>query len=284
MLDKFLTYQATRGFTAATVRRRSVAIGRWQTHLAPLGLGEATLADVEEWLRSTRALATRRAYLSDLKAFYRWAERRGLVASNPAASVEQIRVPKPLPKPAPQEAIAAAFERADGDTQLMLMLGALAGLRRAEIAALHWEDVNLDATPPVLVVRCGKGGKDRVVPLHPTLQTMLARGRRAGYVFPSATELGHMAAGTVGERLAAALSHGRDKRVTAHQLRHFFGTSAAQAARGNLTMVATLMGHQSIETTRGYVAWANEGAAEVVAAIPSGLGDELAARRARRTG
>ena len=40
------------------------------------------------------------------------------------------------------------------------MLGALAGLRRAEIAGIH---LGRDVFPEYLVVRDGKGGNDRAV-------------------------------------------------------------------------------------------------------------------------
>ena len=52
---------------------------------------------------------------------------------------------------------------------IFLML--FAGLRISEAAALRWRDVDLEGR--YLVVRDGKGGKDRSVPLHPILLTEL---------------------------------------------------------------------------------------------------------------
>ena len=48
--------------------------------------------------------------------------------------------------------------------------------------------------------------------------------------------------------------------ATPHQLRHTFGTEFARVSNGNLVQLAALMGHDSIDTTMGYVGWAGDGA------------------------
>ena len=102
----------------------------------------------------------------------------------------------------------------------------------------------LGTTPPVLVVRHGKGGKDRAVPIHPTLAPLLA-GLPAGPLI-------EVRPGTLGHKVARHLrAHGVD--ATLHKLRHTFGTEAARATNGNLLIVADLMGHSSTLTTQGYV-------------------------------
>ncbi len=278
LVAAFGEYQTMRGFSPNTVQRRRLSLGRFLAFVSPGDFTTATTADVEEWLRRLRSPRTRHAYRSDLGSFFRWALRRGLVASDPTVGVDSVKVPKALPKPAPRESIAAALATAPGDIQLAVMLGALAGLRRAEIAALDAADVHLEAVPPVIHVRNGKGGKDRIVPIHPQLVPMLAG--RTGWLFPSPSGAGHLHADHLGRRMTAALS-AAGQRVTPHQLRHFFGTEAARAAAGNILLVASLMGHESPDTTRGYIAWSPTAGAEVVAAITGT--DELAARRGRRT-
>ena len=48
-----------------------------------------------------------------------------------------------------------------------------ADLRVSEALALAARDLHLDSDRPTLVVLQGKGRKDRVVPVHPELQTAL---------------------------------------------------------------------------------------------------------------
>ena len=57
--------------------------------------------------------------------------------------------------------------------KLLILLQWRAGLRVSEALALEPGDLSLDADRPTLRVRSGKGGKARVVPIHPELQTAL---------------------------------------------------------------------------------------------------------------
>ena len=57
-----------------------------------------------------------------------------------------------------------------------------AGLRVSEALALEARDLHLDSDRPTLVVRQGKGRKDRVVPVQPELQTALTAANSFGTV------------------------------------------------------------------------------------------------------
>ena len=57
--------------------------------------------------------------------------------------------------------------------KLLILLQWRAGLRVSEALALESGDLSLDADRPTLRVRSGKGGKARIVPVHPELQTAL---------------------------------------------------------------------------------------------------------------
>lgn len=272
----FETYQRSRAFSECTIKRRRSSLSRFAAHMTPRSVTEASFDDVEEWMSDYQSPRTRKAYRSDLASFFRWATRRGLATANPMPMVDSVRVPRSMPKPAPQEAIAAAFSVADGDTQVMVLLGALAGLRRSEIANLLAADIYLDAEPAVIHVRHGKGDKDRVVPIHPTLEAHLRR--RACWLYRPRTRYSSDA---VGRRLRNALSISGN-RITAHQLRHYFGTEAARWSGGNVVLVAQLMGHEDPNTTLGYVKWSPTEGAEVVSKIvTAGVDDEFTQRRLR---
>ena len=168
------------------------------------------------------------------------------------------RAATPIPADDVRRLLATVTRRRD---QLCIMLAAYAGLRISEIAALRGEDVDL--TNRLLVVRAGKGGSDGIIPLAAELAEELADWPARGRLIP-------ISGPAVGERirllLRAAGIPGRP-----HDLRHSFGTQAAQRSNGNLVLVAKLMRHVQVATTQRYVSWHTTGH-EIV----TGLYDEAA--------
>ena len=206
---------------------------------------------------------------------------RGLTDSNPTLMTDAVKVPKGLPRPVPVDVLAEALRIASGRIQLALLLGALAGLRVSEIASLHTDDLLLDEDLPLLCVRAGKGGKDRMVPVHPDLLPRL-RGLRSGWVFKSRLGPSHVAGQDLGDQIRDVLTRASGgRRWTTHTLRHFFGSQAARWSEGNLLLVRDLLGHGSLATSERYMAWSPTDGADVVAKITVG-GDELAHRRGQR--
>lgn len=98
----------------------------------------------------------------------------------------------------------------------------------------------------VIVVRDGKGRKDRVVPVHPDLAAELRT-----WVLPDGARYIDITAGRLGRIVAAHLrAHGIE--ATLHCGRHSFGTEAARVI-GDVMKVAQLMGHENPATTMGYI-------------------------------
>lgn len=255
MLDRstvgaFTAYQAGRGLSPQTIKRRRISLAQWTTYCTdPFDVDGHT---IEGWLAQLSSPATRKAYLADLRAFYRWAIRSGRTERDPTVMVDTPRVPTRLPTPLTATDVHLAIDTAAGDLRLMVMLGAFAGLRVSEIAALRGEDV----TPPVLLVRQGKGAKDRAVPLHPRLEVLAGR---CGPLFPG------MSGNAVSQRIRSHFRRlGIDRRP--HDLRASFATEAARVSNGNQVLVAQLLGHASPQTTQRYMGWAAPGA-EVVARL-----------------
>lgn len=253
----FRRYQLVRGLSPKTIRRRSVSLRQFADSIAPLSLFEATGDLIDDWLGTHPSAATRRAYRSDLMAFYAWAAKRDL-CPNPVLKTDSIRVPKPLPRPVPASYLPAVLASATPDVRLMIALAAYAGLRIAEIAALERSDIDLVCESPRLAVRSGKGNKDRIVPIHPDLAVMLRGARPGRLVSVSAT--------TVGQKISAHLrSLGIE--ATAHKLRHTFGTELARSTDGNVILIASLMGHEDVSTSMRYIGWAQGQGADAVAAM-----------------
>lgn len=243
----FVAHLSSRRMSPATIKRRTVSLGSFVRWMAPASITTATGPDIEDWLSSFDAARTRSAYRSDLSAFFRWAQRRQIVDRSPVVDTDPIRVPKSLPRPIPVDAVPAIVAAAPMPLRLALALAAFAGLRRAEIIALTSSDVQL-SPEPLLAVRNGKGGKDRIVPLHPVLVAMLTNVRADG------SRLVPLSYDALGRQAVAHLArmgfHG-----TLHQFRHSFGTEMARVLGGNLVAVGALMGHESPSTTQAYVGW-----------------------------
>lgn len=261
MLDQFGRYQAMRGFSKATIRRRRNTLCQFEAFIAPKTWDAALLVDCEEFLSTKAAVRTRHAYRSDLRVFYGWAVTRDLLAANPAAQVDPIKVPHSLPRPIGGE-VHAAMLTGTLRQRRMVGLGLYGGLRCAEIAALDCSDIGHG----VIVVRDGKGGKDRIVPLHPTLAAMLDGIPSSGRLF---THCGRPVSSAAVSRTIARLFARCDIRATPHQLRHSFGTELARRARGDLVSIGRVMGHSSAETTKGYVGWSAE-LSDVIAGMFNG--------------
>ena len=249
LLASFTQWQRQRSCSAATMRRRRSSLTNFARWMAPAHIATATTTDVEEWLDTFTAPRTRHAYRSDLATFYRWATRRQILAHDPTILTDPIRVPKSLPRPVPAHLVPDIIATAPDDTvRLACALAAYAGLRRSEIAALTADDIATHIAPPLLAVRNGKGGKDRIVPLHPVLVAMLTNVRADG------SRLVPLSYDALGRQAVAHLArmgfHG-----TLHQFRHSFGTEMARVLGGNLVAVGALMGHESPSTTQAYVGW-----------------------------
>lgn len=256
------------GFSRRTVNRRTGSMKRLAAWCDPLPLLEADHDLIESWLAKFENPATRRAYLSDASRFFKWATRRGLCPADPTSEIEVPKEPQRLPRPIPEAQAALALATArDARVRLGLALAFYAGLRRAEIVGLDAEDITIDAPVPTLIVRRGKGGKDRAVPLHPDLiAEITALAPRKG---PVITRLagGRLSASTLGALIANHMETiGSTHRL--HAGRHRFGTKAAEATNGDLQVVADLMGHVSLATTKGYTQMSGARTAAAIGAMP----------------
>lgn len=249
--EQFATWMGTRGMSENTVKRRRSSFANFARWVAPLPVVEADAELVESWLASFPNSRTRHSYRSDLAAFYEWAWKRKLVATNPMLEVDTIRVPKSAPRPVPIELVPIIIGTCtNGRLRIGLMLAAYAGLRRAEICNLRGDDVLVHAKRPKIIVRNGKGAKDRVVPMHPRLQRSFAQRCPRDLIVPwDPDTLGRYAA-----------THMRDLGYdyTIHQLRASCATEWARLTRGDVTTIARWLGHSDPNTSMGYIDFVDE--------------------------
>ncbi|APE19397.1 hypothetical protein BOH72_23355 [Mycobacterium sp. WY10] len=196
----------------------------------------------------------RKSYRNTLRSFFEWAHAAGITATNPALALPPVRTTTTPLRPAPDDVVQAAFAAAGPREKLMLRLGAEAGLRRAEIAQVHVQDVKVDTSGPRLLVR-GKGNRIRQVPITPDLAAVIQEGAAGhtpgtsdnGWLFPNFTG-GHLTPKYVGDLMAQLLPG----RFSAHSLRRRFGTRAYIGTK-DVRAVQMLLGHSSLSVTERYI-------------------------------
>jgi integrase/recombinase XerC len=272
--------------THANYREDLTAFAEWYEHTFQEEPQLALLApqELREWkahLREERKLepATVNRKLAALRSLLKWAEANG--------HAPEIRAPKSIRKVQPpprwldlkqQRLLLRAAERHGGWREEPLVKLLLhTGLRVDEAAALTWEDIEIRPRSGQLTVRRGKGRKQRVVPLNAEAREALERLRtaypRQQHARPGAVlygQRGPLTARGIESILQKVAHHARLPEVSPHVLRHTFGHNLASKGVP-IQVIADLMGHESLETTRRYV---QPGADDLAAAV-----DQLAGGR-----
>jgi site-specific recombinase XerD len=141
--------------------------------------------------------------------------------------------------------------------RLVLLALVTTGLRRSELCALEWRDLELGGREPSLLVRCGKGSKSRRQPLPAGLARELRRLRAARQREPTDPVFCGLEGGRLQETILADIIRrtvkraGIEKHVTAHTLRHTAATWLRQELR-DTRLVAEYLGHADLSTVVRY--------------------------------
>ncbi len=208
---------------------------------------------------------TRARKIASMKSFFGFLLDEGSVASDPTKNISAPRLGRSLPDALSEDEMDRLIDAPEGNkpTELrdraMLELMYAAGLRVGELVGLDVKNVDLEAGT---VRAFGKGGKERLVPVHSG-----AVGATAAYLTngrPGLVGDGSGRAlflGARGGRLTRqgfwlilrgrAVQAGIDKKPTPHTLRHSFATHLLHGG-APLRHVQELLGHASITTTQIY--------------------------------
>ena len=250
-MDAWQTAMRGAGLSPHTIRQRTGYVSRFFVDTG-LGPDDVDSIDVSAWLADHDwRPETRKAARGALGAYYKWAIQTGqLLGPSPVDATNPTRVPPAVPHPVPESILSAALERTSGSVHRMILLGAYAGLRRAEIATIRYDD----AQAGVLHVT-GKGGRERHVPMHPRiLHAWPSEG--VGELFP------HYDPDRVGRVVSRALGGG----WTCHSLRHRFATRLYANTR-DVLVAQQVLGHSSPVTTQRYVQMSSDAAAKAIDSI-----------------
>lgn len=218
------------------------------------------------WLTAqgyARASIARRVY--QVRSFYRYLQREGVVDNNPVLGLSAPKLPRRLPRYLNVEEAAALLAAPEVTTAqglrdwAILELLYAAGLRIGELVEMNVGDLNLSLGEARVL---GKGDKERMVligePAQRALHQYLRTGRPA---LLSEKSRGALFLNRFGGRLSrvsvtkmlhrCAAQAGIDRRVTPHMLRHSFATHLLDGG-ADLRSVQELLGHENVVTTQIY--------------------------------
>lgn len=214
---------------------------------------------------------SRNARLCAIRSFFRLVavrEPAHLAVANRVLAIPSKRTHRPSITYLTREEVDALLDIPDPNTWLgsrdhaLLLTLYNTGARASEITGLRPAQLSLGAN--AVVQLRGKGRKERVVPLWPHTSRVLQRWCRQlpvseqTPVFPSvrgtplaADGLAHLLQKTVTAATPRCPSL-QAKRVTPHVIRHTTAMHLLQSGV-DLAVIALWLGHESIETTHGYV-------------------------------
>ena len=244
---------AIRGYEQNLRRRVLPAVGH-------LRLSEVQPRDLQALVdrldRAGTSPSTIDTTITPLKAIYRRARTRGLVTHNPTQGLEKPAVrskPRRFASPAEAQALLGVL---DGAQRALWAAALYAGLRRGELIALRWEDVDLatgvihvrrgwDAIEGEIAPKSRQGRRNVPIPgaLRDYLDQHALTSEHNGQVFRSDRQVRRWAEDAGDTWLAGGLP-----RLTLHDARHTYA-SLMIAAGVNAKALSTFMGHANIAIT-----------------------------------
>lgn len=216
---------------------------------------------ITDMLGDGLAAATVRRNVEALSRLLTRAVEDRVLTENPVGKVRLPRSAKRVPRflTSEQRRNLLAVAHADSrDAYLLIALGVYLGLRKAELGALRWEDIDLKQKIALVANQetfTTKNRKNRAVPICDELAEILAPYvRTTGYVLmPRLTIKPKKRYRWEFRRLFASLvaNAALPDWVTPHVLRHTFASLAAQAGV-SLFKIGAWMGHSMTEVTEIY--------------------------------
>jgi integrase/recombinase XerD len=276
----FLEWMRIKNYSEKTVEGRQHYLGAFVSWCQDRGVTQpaevtkALLERFQRWLYHYRkdnsqalTFGSQFAHLVPVRAFFKWCAKHNHTLFNPASELDMPKLEKRLPK---HVLTAGEADRVLNRANIAAPLGVRdraimetfysSGIRRLELCNLRLYD--LDVERGTMMVRMGKGKKDRMIPIgeralawidryatevRPTLARQPDDGvlflSNAGEVF-SANRLTQM----VREYVAAA---DIGKSGSCHLFRHTMATLMLEGG-ADIRFIQQMLGHVNLDTTQVY--------------------------------
>lgn len=216
---------------------------------------------------------TYRTHLQSFRTYLKWCVNRGIINKNPTDRIEKPKLPHRLPRCLTKSEVQTVFEYAIQYNWLykfertrniaILYTFLYTGMRLNELLHLRLIDINIDSQE--IYIDKGKGGKDRIVPIHPQLSGILRgfiqernrRGKESKWFFTGIHSDKRLYEKNIHE-VCRKISIKSGIKFTPHMLRHTFARLSCDADM-NLFKLKEILGHSNVSTTQIYLSVSREG-------------------------
>lgn len=280
MMDKFLEWMRVTNYSERTVENRQLYLSYFIIWAEDRGLTRPTeitkpiLERYQRYLYHYRkkngqplSFRSQHSRLVPVRAWFKWLTKNNHILYNPASELELPKLERRLPKHVltirEAETVLAVVNLADPlgvrDRAILEVLYST-GIRRMEVINLKLYDVDVDRG--TLMVRQGKGKKDRMVPIGDRALAWIDRYlidvRPRLIVDPNDTTLflTHLGEGFTTNRLTQMVREYVDaadigKRGSCHLFRHTMATLMLENG-ADVRFIQAMLGHAKLETTQIY--------------------------------
>ncbi len=225
------------------------------------------ISDFKEHLRTEKrqAASTINRNLASIRKYFKWLSGKGCIEVNPTIGIKELKkqplAPQGLTRAEVRKLLREVELRKDIRSKGIFSLILYTGARLSDVVSLELSDVMINDRSGTVFYRYGKGSKQRTVPLP-----LNARKALSEYIStrpPVESQkvfLGERGAlnsrgvQAVFEKYRALTGIGN---LHCHVLRHtfshnFLSSAEKGGASGNLVQLASILGHESLNTTAIY--------------------------------
>jgi integrase len=164
-------------------------LDRFANEFPERALASFTLRDVEQWLNGLPLGAQSvNHYKAALHSLFAYGVKLGACLANPVSGIDSRKVVRGAPSILTPSHLSDLLTACGEDAGMLafVVVGAFAGLRRAEIERLRWEDLNLSRGFVTVGAEAAKTSKRRLVPVCDALRDWLTPiAKLSGPVVPA---------------------------------------------------------------------------------------------------
>lgn len=250
----YITLLETKRYSYSTARTYSSLFAEFAFHYKDRSLNAITEQDIMEYVhrivKSGKSSSYQNQVINAIKFYYE----QVLDMPSRFYEIERPAKERKLPLVLSEQEVLKLFEAvANIKHKAILVTLYSCGLRISELLALKITDIQSDRK--LVLVREGKGKKDRTTVLAPTTLNLLRKYYQAykpkTYLFEGGPGIPYSTKSVNNILKGALLRAGIQKPATPHTLRHSFATHLLENGT-DLRYIQVLLGHNSPKTTEIY--------------------------------